>query len=61
SMNGLKAPLIVWHGEQDRMTPLPQLLAFLGEHASEVHVRPGVGHFLVLRHWDDILREMAAN
>lgn len=60
SVNGLKAPLIVWHGEQDRMTPLPQLLAFLGEHASEVHVRPGVGHFLVLRHWDDILREMAA-
>lgn len=60
-VNGLKTPLIVWHGEQDRMTPLPQLLAFLGEHATEVHVRPGVGHFLVLRHWDDILREMAAS
>jgi pimeloyl-ACP methyl ester carboxylesterase len=60
SVNGLKAPLIVWHGEQDRLAPLPQLLAFLGEHASKVHVQPGVGHFLVLRHWDEILREMAA-
>lgn len=60
SVNGLKAPLVVWHGEQDRLTPLPQLLAFLGEHAAEVHVRPGVGHFLVLRHWDAILHELAA-
>lgn len=60
SVSGLKAPLIVWHGEQDRLAPLPQLLSFLGAYASEVHVRPGVGHFLLLRHWDDILREMAA-
>ncbi|MBB3891498.1 pimeloyl-ACP methyl ester carboxylesterase/DNA-binding CsgD family transcriptional regulator [Phenylobacterium haematophilum] len=60
SVSGLKAPLIVWHGEQDRLAPLPQLLAFLGEHASEVRVRPGVGHFMILRYWDDIMRELAA-
>ena len=59
SVSGLTAPLVVWHGEQDRLAPLPQLLAFLGSHVSEVRMRPGVGHFLALRHWDEILREMA--
>lgn len=60
SIGGLKAPLIVWHGEQDRLAPLGQLLDFLGDRADEVHVTPGIGHFLALKHWDDILREAAA-
>lgn len=56
----LRAPLVVWHGEQDRLAPLSHLLAFLGDKAQEVHVVPGVGHFLALKHWEDILKEAAA-
>lgn len=60
SIDGLKARLTVWHGEQDRLAPLQPLLDFLGDRVAEVHVMPGVGHYLALKHWDDILREFAA-
>lgn len=56
----LRTPLTVWHGEQDRLAPLPHLLAFLGDKAQAVHVVPAIGHFLALKHWDDILKEAAA-
>ena len=59
-LSGLSAPLIVWHGEQDRLAPLAPMLAFVGDRAREVHVTPGIGHFLVLKHWEDILKEAAA-
>lgn len=59
-LSGLSAPLVIWHGEQDRLAPLTPMLAFAGERAAEVHVVPGIGHFLALKHWDDILKEAAA-
>lgn len=55
----LSAPVVVWHGEEDVMAPLPDLLAYLGDKAREVRVIEGVGHLMALKHWDDILQRMA--
>ena len=59
-IGALRAPLSVWHGEEDRFAPLAPLLDFLGDRAGEVHVTPGIGHFLVLKHWRSLLAEAAA-
>ncbi|WP_374574256.1 alpha/beta fold hydrolase [Phenylobacterium sp.] len=55
----LHAPLIVWHGEEDLLAPLPDLMDYLGDKADEVWLAPGIGHFLVLKHWEAVLRRMA--
>lgn len=57
---GLRAPLIVWHGEQDRLAPAASMLVFAGDRASEVRVTPEIGHFLALKHWEEILTGAAA-
>ncbi len=56
---GLTCPVDVWHGEHDRFAPLSDLLDFLGDRATRVHVSPDMGHLLPLRRWDDILRHAA--
>lgn len=60
TMAELRVPLVVWHGEEDVMAPLPDLLAFLGDTPREVRLKPGIGHLLALKHWEEILREAAA-
>ncbi len=60
TVEGLKAPVVVWHGEEDVLAPLPDLLTYLGDKASEVKIKPGVGHMLTLKHWEEILRAAAA-
>lgn len=60
TVDGLKATVVVWHGEEDVLAPLPDLLAYLGDKASEVTIKPGVGHMLALKHWEEILRATAA-
>ena len=60
SLDGLKARLIVWHGEEDHLAPLAPLLEFLDGRADEVRLIPDVGHLMVLKHWDQILRAAAA-
>ncbi|MFN3521719.1 MAG: alpha/beta fold hydrolase [Phenylobacterium sp.] len=57
----LTTPLTIWHGEEDKLAPLQDLLDYLGDKAEEVWLAPGVGHFLALKHWDALLRRMAAN
>ena len=59
-IGALRAPLIVWHGEQDHFAPLAPLLAFLGDRASEVHVMPDIGHMMMLKHWRSLLADAAA-
>lgn len=56
----LRAPLVVWHGEEDVFSPLPDLLAYLGDKAADVRIKPGIGHLLALKHWEELLRAMAA-
>ncbi|WP_309642880.1 alpha/beta fold hydrolase [Phenylobacterium sp.] len=56
----LRAPVVVWHGEDDVLAPLPDLLAFLGDAPKELRIKPGIGHLLTLKHWEEILRRAAA-
>jgi pimeloyl-ACP methyl ester carboxylesterase len=60
SVDGLTAPVVVWHGAQDVFAPLADLLAFLGDKASEVRVKPDIGHLMALKHWEELLRDAAS-
>jgi len=55
----LTAPVVVWRGEEDALAPLADILADLGDRAREVWVIEGIGHMMVLKHWDEILQQMA--
>lgn len=55
----LSAPVIVWHGAQDALTSLPDVLEYLGEPAPEVRVVEGIGHFMSHKHWREILERLA--
>ncbi len=57
--NDLTVPVVVWHGEEDALAPASEILAYLGERAREVRVIEGIGHMMVLKHWDEILERMA--
>ena len=56
----LSCPVEVWHGEQDVLAPLADLLDYLGDKPREVRVIPGIGHLMALKHWDEVLRRAAA-
>jgi len=60
TVSNLRVPLVVWHGEEDILAPLADLLAFLGDTPREVRLKPGIGHLLTLKHWEEILRSAAA-
>ena len=55
----LTAPVVVWHGAEDVLAPLPDLLAYLGDRAGDVRVIDGVGHLMTVKHWDEVLVRMA--
>ena len=55
----LRAPLSVWHGVQDRLAPVEDLSRFLGEHPYELRIMPGIGQFMILKHWPDLLEAVA--
>lgn len=59
TLAGLKAPLRIWHGEEDQFAPLPALMDFVGDRAHEVKVFPGTGHFLALRYWREVVDQLA--
>ena len=56
---GLNCPLTIWHGEDDVLAPLSDLLDYLGDLPKEVRVFPGIGHLLGIKHWDEMLRHFA--
>ena len=55
----LARPAVVWHGAQDTLTSLPDVLAYLGDQAGEVRVVEGIGHLLTHKHWREILERVA--
>jgi pimeloyl-ACP methyl ester carboxylesterase/DNA-binding CsgD family transcriptional regulator len=55
----LTTPLTIWHGEEDVLAPLEDLMAFFGDKAEEVWLAPNVGHLLALKHWPAMLRRLA--
>lgn len=54
------APITVWHGAEDRLAPLPDLLAYLGDKPRDIRVIEDVGYTLALKHWRDMLSFAAA-
>lgn len=59
TLEGLRARLLVWHGEQDQFAPLDQLLSFARDRVDEVVLFPDVGHFLPLREWPALLQRLS--
>ncbi|MBL8555689.1 MAG: alpha/beta fold hydrolase [Phenylobacterium sp.] len=52
---GVSAPLEVFHGEEDALSPLGLLQAYLGDRPYALTVYPGIGQLMALRHWGAIL------
>lgn len=55
TLDGLTAPLSIWHGEEDRLAPLDDLLRFVGDRPYDLRVVPGIGQLMVLKHWREVL------
>ena len=55
----LIAPVVVWHGAEDVLAPLTDLMAYLGDRAREVRVIDDIGHLMAIKHWDEIMQRMA--
>lgn len=57
----LNTPLLIWHGEEDRVTELEELRRYFdtAPHAQVIGL-PGVKQLVQHGHWDEILRSMLA-
>jgi pimeloyl-ACP methyl ester carboxylesterase len=55
----MRTPVLVWHGAEDVLAPLSEILAYLGGKAREVRVIEGIGHLMCAKHWDEIMVRMA--
>lgn len=56
-LEGLAAPVLVWHGEADGVVPLDELrrrLKEVGIEPAEMRVFPGGGHCFINKHYADI-------
>jgi pimeloyl-ACP methyl ester carboxylesterase len=52
----IRTPLALWHGDEDRVTPLAGAAAIARAVAhATLHRVPRAGHFLVFDHWREIL------
>ena len=60
TLDAMQAPLSVWHGAEDRLAPVEDLLRFLGERPHDLKIMPGIGQFMILKHWTDLLEAVAA-
>ena len=58
----VKVPVKLWYGDADDITP-PQMGRYLAERLpdAELTVYPGEAHMLVIAHWAEILRSLAAS
>jgi pimeloyl-ACP methyl ester carboxylesterase/DNA-binding CsgD family transcriptional regulator len=56
---GLSAPITVWHGEDDPMTTMEDVRAWLGSRIAHERVFADTGHFLPHKHWPDIMAWLA--
>jgi pimeloyl-ACP methyl ester carboxylesterase len=55
-LTAIKPPVRIWHGDQDANVPLA-MAQQLAERipGSSLTIYPGEGHFIVPKHWDEIL------
>ena len=50
----------IWHGDSDIHVPLGMLGPMTRIPGHRLHVLPGKGHYLVLSHWEEIFKTLAA-
>ncbi len=54
------APVVIWHGVDDQFSPMADILAFVGEHATEVRPLEGIGHLAPFKYWREIMQRIAS-
>lgn len=54
-LSRVSAPLTLFHGAEDGLAPLGALQRYLGEHPYELREIAGIGQFMALKHWDEIV------
>ena len=58
-LEAIKAPVSLWHGSADNMTPLSMAQAVAGRLPNcRTHYFTGEGHLLIFPHWHEILTEI---
>lgn len=58
SLSGIKAPVVIWHGVDDRFSPMADIVGFAGEHVSEVQPLPA-GHLAPFAYWREMMQRIA--
>jgi pimeloyl-ACP methyl ester carboxylesterase len=57
----IKPPVLIWHGEADTNVPVALAQAVAGRiPGCRLETYPGEGHFIVPKHWDEILSALLA-
>lgn len=59
ALERLQAPLHIWHGAEDHLTPLDAFLRFVGAHPYDLTEVPAIGQFMILKHWEELLQTIA--
>lgn len=59
TLEGLRARLHVWHGEDDAFAPVDDVLRFAGDRVDELRLFPKTGHLLPLREWPALMHHLA--
>jgi pimeloyl-ACP methyl ester carboxylesterase len=60
SLTGLTAPVVIWHGLDDQFSPMEDIVAFVGDHVSEVRPLDGIGHLAPFKYWREIMQRIAS-
>lgn len=54
-LENIEAPLFLFHGAEDQLSPLEPLRRYLGQHPYELTLLGDIGQFMTLKHWEEIL------
>ena len=54
-LTDIAAPITIFHGAEDQLSPLEDLRRYLGQHPYKLKLYPDIGQFMALKHWEDIL------
>lgn len=54
-LEDIEAPLVLFHGAEDQLSPLEPLRRYLGQHPYELTLIGDIGQLMTLKHWDRVL------
>ncbi len=60
-LDGLSAPITIWHGADDPMSSLDDVRAWLGSRIARERLFADTGHFLPHKHWPDVMAWLAGD